>query len=142
MACDGEIAQEEINLIKLLAEKTNLFEGIDVEDVLNSFIQEINRKGKMFLIDYLGEIKVSEFTKTEELELLNLAFKTINSDNIIDYSEVKFFKKIRMRLDVTDDDILEMYPEMEEFIQPDIQVFKEPEWNDVSFSNISFNTTK
>lgn len=139
MACDGEIANEEINLIKLLAEKTNLFEGIDVEDLLNSFIQEINRKGKMFLIDYLGEIKVAEFTKAEELELLNLAFKTINSDNIIEYSEVKFFKKIRMRLDVTDDDILVTYPEMEEFIQPDIQVFEDPEWNDAIFSNISFN---
>ena len=139
MACDGEIAKEEINLIKLLAEKTNLFEGINVEDLLNSFIQEINKKGKMFLIDYLGEIKVTEFTKTEELELLNLAFKTINSDNVIEYSEVKFFKKIRMRLDVSDEDILETYPEMEEFIQPDIQVFEDPEWNDAIFSNISFN---
>lgn len=141
MACDGEIAKEEINLIKLLAEKTNLFVGINVEDVLNSFIQEINRKGKMFLIDYLGEIKVSDFTKSEELELLDLAFKTINSDNLIEYSEVKFFKKIRMRLNVSDEDILETYPEMEEFIQPDIQVFEEPEWNDVTFSNITFNTT-
>ena len=40
MACDGEIANEEINLVKSLAEKTTLFEGIDVENVLNSFIQE------------------------------------------------------------------------------------------------------
>lgn len=141
MACDGEIAKEEVDLIKLLAEKTNLFEGVNVEDLLNSFIQEINKKGKMFLIDYLGEIKVTEFTKTEELELLNLAFKTINSDNVIEYSEVKFFKKIRMRLDVSDEDILETYPEMEEFIQPDIQVFEDPEWNDAIFSNISFDAT-
>ena len=49
MACDGEIANEEINLVKSLAEKTTLFEGIDVENVLNSFIQEINKKGKLFL---------------------------------------------------------------------------------------------
>lgn len=139
MACDGEIANEEINLVKSLAEKTTLFEGIDVENVLNSFIQEINKKGKLFLVDYLADIKAAEFAKEEKLALLNLAFKTINSDNIIEYSEVKFFKKIRTRLDITDDEILEIYPEMEDFIQPDIQVFEEPEWHDVAFSNISFS---
>ena len=139
MACDGEIANEEINLVKSLAEKTTLFEGIDVERVINSFIQEINKKGKQFLVDYLADVKVTEFTKEEALTLLDLAFKTINSDNIIEYSEVKFFKKIRTRLDITDDEILEIYPEMEDFIQPDIQVFEEPEWHDVAFSNISFS---
>lgn len=139
MACDGEIANEEINLVKSLAEKTTLFEGIDVENVLNSFIQEINKKGKLFLVDYLADIKATEFAKEEKLALLDLAFKTINSDNIIEYSEVKFFKKIRTRLDITDDEILEIYPEMEDFIQPDIQVFEEPEWHDVAFSNISFS---
>lgn len=139
MACDGEIANEEISLVKSLAEKTSLFEGIDVESVLNSFIHEINKKGKVFLVDYLAEIKTAEFTKIEELTLLDLAFKTINSDNIIEYSEVKFFKKIRTRLDITDDEIIETYPEMEDFIQPDIQIFEDPEWHDVAFSNISFN---
>lgn len=139
MACDGEIANEEINLVKSLAEKTTLFEGIDVENVLNSFIQEINKKGKLFLVDYLADIKSAEFAKEEKLALLDLAFKTINSDNIIEYSEVKFFKKIRTRLDITDDEILEIYPEMEDFIQLDIQVFEEPEWHDVAFSNISFS---
>lgn len=141
MACDGEIANEEINLVKSLAEKTTLFEGVDVESVLNSFIQEINKKGKLFLVEYLAEVKTAEFAKTEELALLDLAFKTINSDNIIEYSEVKFFKKIRTRLDITDDEILEIYPEMEDFIQPDILVLEEPEWNDVAFSNISFSIT-
>lgn len=136
MACDGEIANEEINLVKSLAEKTTLFEGIDVENTLNSFIQEINKKGKLFLVDYLAEVKTTEFTKSEELALLDLAFKTINSDNVIEYSEVKFFKKIRTRLDVTDDEIIEKYPEMEDFIQPDIQIFEEPEWHNVTFSNI------
>lgn len=137
MACDGEIANEEINLVKSLAEKTTLFEGIDVESVLNSFIQDINKKGKLFLVDYLADIKATEFDKEEKLALLDLAFKTINSDNIIEYSEVKFFKKIRTRLDITDDEILEIYPEMEDFIQPDILVIDEPEWHNVTFSNIN-----
>lgn len=141
MACDGEIANEEINLVKSLAEQTTLFEGIDVERVINSFIQEINKKGKQFLVDYLADVKVAEFTKEEALTLLDLAFKTINSDNIIEYSEVKFFKKIRTRLNITDDKILEIYPEMEDFIQPDILVLDEPEWKDVAFSNIRFNAT-
>lgn len=140
MACDGEIANEEINLVKSLADKTTLFEGIDVESVLNSFIQEINKKGKLFLVDYLADVKATEFDKEEKLALLDLAFKTINSDNIIEYSEVKFFKKIRTRLDITDDEILEIYPEMEDFIQPDILVLEEPEWKNVAFSNISFGT--
>jgi uncharacterized tellurite resistance protein B-like protein len=141
MACDGEIANEEINLVKSLANKTTLFEGVDVEGVLNSFIQEINKKGKLFLVDYLADVKAAELAKDEELSLLDLAFRTINSDNVIEYSEVKFFKKIRTRLDITDEEILEVHPEMEDFIQPDIQVFEEPEWNTAVFSNISLGTT-
>ena len=142
MACDGEIATEEINLVKSLAEKTILFEGIDVESILNSFIQEINETGKKFLVDYLAEVKSAELNKNDELSVLDIAFKTINSDNIIEYKEVKFFKKIRTRLDITDEEIIEIYPEMEDFIQPDIQVFDEPEWQNVSFANICFSATK
>ena len=57
MTCDGEIVTEEISLVKSLAEKTILFEGLDVESILNSFIQEINKTGKKFLVDYLAEVK-------------------------------------------------------------------------------------
>jgi uncharacterized tellurite resistance protein B-like protein len=139
MACDGEIVTEEISLIKSLTEKTTLFEGIDVECVLNTFIQEINNKGKQFLLEFLAEVKTTELTKDEELAVLDIAFKIINSDNTIEYKEVKFFKKIRTRLGITDDEIIDTFPEMEDFIQPDIQVFEEPEWNNVAFTNISFN---
>lgn len=142
MACDGEIVTEEISLVKSLTEKTTLFEGIDVECVLNTFIQEINNKGKQFLLEYLAEVKTTELTKDDELAVLDIAFKIINSDNTIEYKEVKFFKKIRTRLDITDEEIIEIYPEMEDFIQPDIQVFDEPEWQNISFANICFSATK
>ena len=142
MTCDGEIVTEEISLVKSLAEKTILFEGLDVESILNSFIQEINKTGKKFLVDYLAEVKSAELNKNDELSVLDIAFKTINSDNIIEYKEVKFFKKIRTRLDITDEEIIEIYPEMEDFIQPDIQVFDEPEWQNISFANICFSATK
>ena len=44
----------------------------------------------------------------------------IEADHIIQYSEVKFFKKVRNRLTVSDEAILEKLPNSEDYLLPDI----------------------
>lgn len=57
IACDGDIATEEVNLVRDLCAKDKIFNCIDSEKYLNSWITEINEQGGMFLQSYLKELK-------------------------------------------------------------------------------------
>ncbi len=139
MACDGDIAEEEVDLIRAIVKKVPLFDGLEVESFLNSYIAGINENGKLFLNKYLSDLAEAELSQEEELHIVALAIKMIEADNIIKYSEVKFFKKIRVRLSVSDEQILEKHPDKEDFLLPDINVFEDPTWDDVKFENISLD---
>lgn len=107
MACDGDIAQEEVDLIKNLDKEEQLFGDIKIENELESLLKEINEQGKTFLKKYLDLVKDCQLNEEDSLRLLNVAVKTIKADNIIKYSEIKFFKVIKANLNVSDETILE-----------------------------------
>ena len=140
MACDGDIASEEIQLLHNLIANTELFKNLDVDVTLKKYVASINENGVSFLNQYLSEVAEKELTKDEQMRLVDLAFKTIEADNRIEYAEIKFFKKIRIRLSLTDEEILSKYPDKEDFLLPDINVASDPEWNNVTFAEITFNT--
>lgn len=137
MSCDGDIAKEEIEMVKKMVTETSLFEGMDTETLLNTYISEINENGVSFLNKHLNELANAQLTESEQLEIVDLAIKTIEADNRIEYSEVKFFKKIRKRLTLTDEQILAQHPDKEDFLLPDINVMEDPEWENATFANIS-----
>lgn len=119
-ACDGIIAKEEVELVKNLTESVRLFNSLNVEDILNSYISEINTQGKGFLKDFLVQLSDTELTDDEQVQLIEMAIKMIEADNQILYSEVKFFKKIRAALSVSDEIILKSLPSAEDYLLPDV----------------------
>lgn len=135
IACDGDIAEEEIRLIRELGTKDKLFNDMDTEKYINAWINEINKRGSMFLQNYLNEIATEDLNEKEQLLLVSLAFNAIEADNQIEYSEVKFFKKIRSRLSISDETILGKFPNKEDFLLPDLKVTELPMWDE----NIQFN---
>ena len=142
MACDGDIATEEVHVLRELIDTTDLFKELDVEVILKKYIDSINKDGVSFLNKYLSDIAEATLSKEEQMYLVDLAFKTIEADKRIEYSEVKFFKKIRVRLSLTDDEILTKHPDKEDFLLPDINVADDPEWNKVTFSEIILSQDK
>lgn len=130
MACDGEIAQEEIELLKGIAMQTTMFVDLDVETLLNSYISEINQNGSQILRKYLNELSEENLTAEEELQIVDLSIKMIEADHHIEYSEIKFFKKVRSRLSVSDNQILAQHPDKEDFLLPDIDIAEMPQWNE------------
>lgn len=141
MACDGEIAKEEVNLVKRIAEQTELFADLDVEKDLNTYIEQINAQGKAFLSDYIKEVGEANLTTDDELELVKIAIQTIEADENIEYSEVSFFKRIRAKLNISDDKILAELPDKEDYLMPDIIVPDDVDFN-ITFENISFIADK
>lgn len=139
MSCDGDIAEEEIAMVKKMTKETTMFEGMDTESLLNTYISEINKDGQSFLKQYLKDVANTEMNDDEQLEIVDLAIKTIEADNKIEYSEVKFFKKIRARLSLTDEQIMAKHPDKDDFLLPDINVMEDPMWDNVTFANITLN---
>ena len=123
MACDGEIAHEEVEAIKQMAIDKHAFVNLDVENELQQMVSAINTKGKGFLKQYLLTIDGCDFTKEEECSILQVALDTIVSDNDIRYSEVKFFKVLRSNLKhLSDDEILMQVKGIDEsFLAQDIK---------------------
>ena len=115
IACDGDIATEEVNLVRNLCTKDNIFHNVDLEKLINSWISEINEQGGTFLQSYLNELSSMALTETEQLQLVSLAIKAIEIDNHVEYAEVKFFKKIRSILTISDEAILAEHPNNEDF---------------------------
>ena len=107
MACDGDIAQEEVDLIKKLDKEEHLFGDIKIDVELETLLKEINEQGKSFLKIYLDMVKEYQLNEEDSLCILDVAVKTIKADNIIKYSEIKFFKVIKANLSVSDQTILE-----------------------------------
>ena len=138
IACDGDIATEEIGMVRELCVNNSIFNNFDAEKYINEWVAEINEQGGMFLQSYLKEISSVELSEEEQLLLVSLAIKAIEADNRIEYSEIKFFKKIRAKLSVCDEMILAEHPDKENFLLPDINVSEIPQWdNNIKFEHIS-----
>lgn len=138
MACDGNIADEEVALLRSVASESELFGGIDVQAKVNEYVESINKEGMGFLSNYLREVASAGLTDEQALALISLAIDTIEADNNIDYSEIGFFKKIRKRLSITDEKILEAMPDKEDYLLPDVEIPDDMDWS-VSFDTITID---
>ena len=125
MACDGEIAPEEVEKIKELPQ----FKEMDLQQLLLEYLTQLKEEGYSFLRKYLDELKAANLTEDEECELTSIAVQTIEVDKSIEYNEIAFFKKIRKRLKASDKKLLTAIPENpavidqiypEDYLLPDI----------------------
>lgn len=120
MASDGHIDIREIALIKTICENSPLFKDFNFQEEINSLVKKINMRGKEFISYYFNLLSHSTLTEKEELLLIDFAIQTIKADEEIVYSEIKFFKNIRHRLNVSDEIILANYPDIEQFLEEDV----------------------
>ena len=120
MAADGDIDKREISLIKSMCDKSTLFSNFNFQEEINLLVDKINTRGKEFIQYYFDLLKQAQLSEEEELILIDFAIQTINADEKIEYSEIKFFKNIRHRLKVRDNKILERFPDIEQYLEDDI----------------------
>lgn len=81
IACDGDIAKEEIALVQKMVSEDETFDGIDVKSLLDKWITDINENGTSFLRTYLSELADSNLTEQEQLTITDLAIKAIEANN-------------------------------------------------------------
>ena len=129
MACDGDIAQEEVELLRKITKNDEEFKGIDVQGLINGYISAINKEGKGFLNSYIEEVKEANLDDSASIKLIKIAIDTIEADKQIEYSEISFFKRIRRQLAISDAAVLEVMPDKEDYLLPDIEDDSIFDWN-------------
>ncbi|MFV0553412.1 MAG: TerB family tellurite resistance protein [Mangrovibacterium sp.] len=120
MACDGEIEKREVKLIRKLHTENKTFGDVNIDEELDKLLAEINKDGQQFLKDFFSKLKRAELTESDELNLIEVAIEIIKADDKIEYNEIKFFKVIRSNLKINNDSILEIYPELENYLEQDV----------------------
>lgn len=120
MASDGNIDKREVELIKKMCEQSPLFNDFDFGTEINILLAKINERGSEFITYYFDLLNETDLSEQEELSIIDFAIKTINADEVVEYSEVKFFKAIRKCLSISDDNVLAIYPDLEIYLEEDI----------------------
>ena len=120
MASDGNIDKKEVALIKKMCEKSPVFIDFDFIKEINALVSRLNANGKDFINYYFSLLKDAELTLEEELTLIEFAVNTIKADELIEYSEIKFFKAIRHNLKLSDEKILAKHDDIEFWLEDDI----------------------
>lgn len=120
MVCDGDIDKSEIELIKKYHIKKKAFGNIAIEKEMKRLVDAINLDSNHFIREYFEELSQVELSKENELKIIEIAIDIIEADEKIEYNEIRFFKIIRSKLKIANEEILEVYPHMEEYLETDI----------------------
>lgn len=120
MACDGDIDERELELIKQLHNENKTFGDIDLNSELELLLTNINENGQEFLRGFFRELTNFDLSEENELKLIEVAISTIKADDEIKYSEIKFFKVIRSKLNIKNESVLVKHPDFEEYLEQDI----------------------
>lgn len=142
MACDGEIAKEEIANLKELSEEQHLFKKEELNETLPVIIKSLNEFGYEFVKSYLNLLEKSEFNEQQSIQILDVAAKTINADNKIEYDEIKFFKTIRRYLEVSDEQIMSQVEGVEDYWLSEDAQDNNMSAFEINFSNVDYNSLK
>ncbi len=99
---DRERTIRRINYVFKEAWTATLYmDKLDIESKLNEYVIGINQQGILFLNSYLKEVASVFLTEAQEMNIVRIAIQMIEADNKIEYSEISFFKKIRLKLSIS-----------------------------------------
>lgn len=115
MACDGEIAKEEVEALKKLSSDKELFGDDDMSQIIPAITESMSKYGYGFVKSYLDLLEKADFNEQQAIQILEVATKTIYADEKVEYDEIKFFKSIRHRLNISDQQILSQIEGVEEY---------------------------
>jgi uncharacterized tellurite resistance protein B-like protein len=110
MACDGNIAEREIDTIRELASNEIYFLGLDYDDLLRENVNEIKSIGKIAINNYLSELSTFQLNMHQELQLIEVVLQIINADEQTEESELKFLHLVKSKLKVDQETLIVEFP--------------------------------
>lgn len=116
MACDGSIDESEITEIKNMADNEIYFMGFDIEEPFEKSLNYIKQNGKKAINEYLNELSQLKLNEKQELLLIEVLIRTIESDNKIEDSEIKFLQMVKSKLGISEETIITQFPKQMKYL--------------------------
>ena len=116
MACDGSIDESEIVEIKNMADNEIYFMGYDIEEPFETILSYIKQNGKKAINEYLNELDQLNLNEKQELLLIEVLIRTIESDNKIEANEVKFLQLVKSKLGISEETIITQFPKQMKYL--------------------------
>jgi len=110
MACDGNIAEKEINEIKALVANEIYFMDYDFEEPLKKNIDNIKVNGTKAINEYLKEILTHNLNEHQELLVIEVLLRMIEADNKIEVREIKFLQMAKSKLKTDEQTLIIKFP--------------------------------
>lgn len=116
IACDGYLDDSEISEIKNIADNEIYFMGYDYEKTLEDTLDYIKKKGKSAINEYLNEVANADLNDKQELLLIEVLIRAIESDNKIDPNEIKFLQLVKSKLKTSEETIITKFPKQMNYL--------------------------
>jgi uncharacterized tellurite resistance protein B-like protein len=116
MVIDSKIDKREVATIMSMCKKTPYYKHFNFEVEINALVTKINQGPKEYISSYLEMINNAALSENQELQLIEFALNTIKADEQIKFSEIKFFKIIRPCLKISNERILDVFPDIGQFL--------------------------
>ncbi|HIF61182.1 MAG TPA: TerB family tellurite resistance protein [Rhodospirillales bacterium] len=109
MACDGHIDKREIDEMKAMDKNTSFFDGVDLSGELSELIEELGLKGAKVIEELFSTLRDNKLNPIQELLILEVAIRIINSDQKHDDNEIRFIHLLRAKLELHDETITDRF---------------------------------
>lgn len=116
MACDGSIDEAEIIEIKNMANNEIFFMGFEVEDHFEPLLQHVKKNGKNAINQYLNELNQLNLSEKQEIILIEVLIRTIESDKKIETNEIKFIQLVKSKLNISEETIITQFPKQMNYL--------------------------
>jgi uncharacterized tellurite resistance protein B-like protein len=116
MACDGSIDESEVTEIKNMADNEIYFMGFDIEEPFEASLSYIKQNGKKAINEYLNELSQLNLNEKQEIILIEVLIRTIESDNVIEESEIKFLQMVKSKLGISEETIITQFPKQMKYL--------------------------
>lgn len=110
MACDGDIAESEIEEIKSIVTNEIYFMGYAFEEPLKQTIDTIKENGKNAINQYLQEIEPNELNENQKILLIEVLLRIIEADKDVQQVELKFLQMVKIRLKLDEQTLIVKFP--------------------------------
>lgn len=116
MACDGDIAEEEINEIKTIVANEIYFMGYEFEEPLQKNIEAIKINGKNAVNQFLQEITNNDLNEHQELLLIEVLLKIIQADTKVEENELRFLHLAKSKLKTDEQTLIVKFPHQIDYL--------------------------
>lgn len=116
MACDGDIAEAEIEEIKSIVANEIYFMGYDFDEPLKNNIENIKANGKGAINQYLQEIGTNNLNEQQEILLIEVLLRIIEADNDVQNTELKFLQLAKAKLKIDEQTLIVKFPKQIDYL--------------------------